>query len=103
MKSSKMLALPSSREGFGMVVLEAKACGLPVLTVNEPRNAARHLVKDGSGDKVTEVNPESIAKGILELLENRAATVPGQGIERYDWRIITAEVEDAFSLSNNIK
>lgn len=103
MKSSKMLALPSSREGFGMVVLEAKACGLPVLTVDEPRNAARHLVKDGKGDKITEVNPTSIAKGISELLENRAAAGQKQGIERYDWRIITAEVEDAYALNNNLK
>ena len=44
MKSSKVFVLPSTREGFGMVVIEANACGIPVVTVNHPMNAAVDLV-----------------------------------------------------------
>ena len=40
MKSSKVFVLPSTREGFGMVVIEANACGIPVVTINHPMNAA---------------------------------------------------------------
>lgn len=48
-KSSKILVLPSSREGFGMVVIEAFACSVPVITVKCRRNAAYELVSDKTG------------------------------------------------------
>lgn len=48
-KSSKVLALPSSREGFGMVVIEAFACSVPVITVKSERNAASLLVNEKTG------------------------------------------------------
>lgn len=101
MKSSQMFVLPSSREGFGIVVLEAKACGLPVLTVNEPQNAARHLMYTASGDKVTELNPESIAQGIVSILSNHDAKMVGQEMEEYDWRRIAEQIEKIFDLRNN--
>ena len=47
MKSSKVFVLPSTREGFGIVVIEANACGFPVVVVNHKMNAATDLVVDG--------------------------------------------------------
>jgi len=47
LRGSRVLALPSVREGYGMIALEAAAHGVPVVTVNHPRNAARHLVQHG--------------------------------------------------------
>ncbi len=44
MKSSKVFVLPSTREGFGIVVIEANACGLPVVVVDHEMNAATDLV-----------------------------------------------------------
>ena len=41
LRSARVLALPSVREGFGMIGLEAAAHGVPVVTVDHERNAAQ--------------------------------------------------------------
>lgn len=41
------LVLPSRREGYGMVVVEASARGTPSVVVSGPDNAATELVDDG--------------------------------------------------------
>ena len=46
-KSAKVMIQPSEREGFGITVVEANACGLPVFVISYPDNASAELVKDG--------------------------------------------------------
>ena len=46
MKSSKVFVLPSTREGFGIVVIEANASGLPVVVVDNDMNAACNLINN---------------------------------------------------------
>jgi glycosyltransferase involved in cell wall biosynthesis len=41
------MLLPSRREGYGLIVVEASACGTPSIVVREPDNAAVELVEDG--------------------------------------------------------
>ena len=41
------LALPSVREGYGLIVVEAAAHGCPAVVVDHPDNAAVELVVDG--------------------------------------------------------
>ena len=72
LESSKVLAVPSLREGFGMIVLEAAAHGVPVVTVDHPRNAARHLIRHGvTGLSVPPV-PSAFADALQSLLEDEA-------------------------------
>jgi glycosyltransferase involved in cell wall biosynthesis len=68
--SSKVFVLPSSREGFGMAVLEANALGVPVITVNEKDNAAKELVKNGRNGFVCRLDEKEIAGKIDFLLKN---------------------------------
>lgn len=69
--SSKVLALPSIREGFGMVALEAAALGIPVVTVDHPRNAVSHLVEHGVTGFSVPPDPRAFADALQKLLEDR--------------------------------
>jgi glycosyltransferase involved in cell wall biosynthesis len=62
------LALPSSREGYGLVVVEAAALGVPSVVVRGPDNAAAELVKEGENGAVAEsADPEDLAAAILRV------------------------------------
>lgn len=90
MKSSKVFVLPSTREGFGIVALEANACGLPVVTVNHRRNAACDFI-NGENGFVCELSAEDIAEKILIGLE-MGKVMKRKCIEnamKYDWDRIT--------------
>jgi glycosyltransferase involved in cell wall biosynthesis len=72
LESAKVLALPSLREGFGMIALEASAHGVPVVTVDHPRNAARHLVQHGVTGLSVPPEPGAFAGALQTLLEDDA-------------------------------
>jgi len=97
MKVSKVFALPSTREGFGITILEAYACGLRVVTVKHPNNAAQYLVKSGSGI-VCRPTSEDIAKAIKTLLENsmeQTAEFDGAAV---DWARNASALKEAYGL-----
>ena len=64
---ASLLAFPSLHEGFGIPVIEAMACGVPVLTSNVS------ALPEVAGDAAILVDPysvESIANGILAILSD---------------------------------
>ena len=70
LRSARMLALPSVREGFGIIGLEAAAHGVPVVTVDHERNAAKHLVSHGVTGLCVPPTPELFADALQSLLED---------------------------------
>lgn len=85
LRSSGVFVLPSEREGFGTVVIEANAAGVPVITVNCPNNAAKDLIEKGVNGVVAELTAEDIAKNIIYVLENRDSFNPARTISMYNW------------------
>jgi glycosyltransferase involved in cell wall biosynthesis len=62
------LLLPSEREGYGLVVVEAAARGTPSILVDSPNNAATALVTCGINGYVADsAKPLALATAILNL------------------------------------
>ena len=62
------LALPSRREGYGLVVVEAAALGVPSVVVRYPDNAATELVEEGENGAVADsAEPAELAAAILRV------------------------------------
>jgi len=99
-KSSKVFVLPSTREGFGIVVIEANACGIPVITVNHKDNAAKYLIEEERNGFICQLNEEEIAKKILRVLINNSGSemqkVCMDLAKRYDWGKIVDEIEEVY-------
>jgi glycosyltransferase involved in cell wall biosynthesis len=64
------MVLPSRREGYGMVVVEAAAAGTPSVVVAGPDNAAVELIEEGeNGFVARSTAPGDLAEAILKVRE----------------------------------
>jgi glycosyltransferase involved in cell wall biosynthesis len=94
MKASRVFCLPSLREGFGIVVLEALGCGTPVVTTDVPANAAKDLILEGVDGSVVSPNGASLAQALSHWISSpRPKHIKGK-TAAYDWnRIAEAQAE----------
>jgi glycosyltransferase involved in cell wall biosynthesis len=70
LREALCMLLPSKREGYGMVVVEASARGTPSIVIAGQDNAATELVEDGvNGVIVDRDRPEAIADAIARIDE----------------------------------
>ena len=98
MQRSKLLVLPSLREGYGLVVAEALATGCQVITTSSPLNAARFLAEEFGG-RVIDPEPQELAETIATELENWHFDVhKTQGVRAKinSWETVASRIEILF-------
>lgn len=99
MRSAKLFVSPSTREGFGIVAIEANACGLPVITINHEHNAARNIIANGENGIVCDLNEQAIALAAEHLLQTRKeAEFYSAYAAKYDWGSIFEEIKNAYHI-----
>jgi glycosyltransferase involved in cell wall biosynthesis len=99
MKASRVFAFPSTREGFGMVVLEANGCGLPVITTDHLQNAARFLIKEGLNGKTISLSKENLATVIdMYLTMKLNPTSYASFLKQYNWDNLVQRVEYIYTI-----
>jgi L-malate glycosyltransferase len=103
LKAASLLVLPSIREGFGITVAEAQACGTVPLVVRSPTSGAPDLVRDGIDGAICNPTPAALADAIAALLADpdrlasmarRARTVA----RRYNWNVLADQMEEVYAV-----
>ncbi len=95
-----VFVLPSYTENFGISVVEAMACGLPVI-ISDKVNIWREVAESGAG-KVAPCDPDRFAEIILDLLDNpemaKQMGRKGKALvkKRFQWSKIALALEDAY-------
>jgi glycosyltransferase involved in cell wall biosynthesis len=84
MAAADLFALSSHFEGFGNVIVEAMACGTPVVATDCPYGP-REIIEDGENGLLVEpASAASLARGILRVLrdEGLKRRLTSKGLER---------------------
>ena len=99
-RDSTVCCVPSFGEAFGLVALEAMACGRPV--VGTDASGLAHLITDKGGIKVRAGDYQALAQALLRILENpELARSMGEhnrkiAEQRYAWPSVVMRVEEAY-------
>jgi D-inositol-3-phosphate glycosyltransferase len=96
-RAADALVLPSHYESFGLVVLEALACGTPVIATRV--GAVEDIIRPGvNGWVVAENSPASLAEGMRRVLEQRhtqkatADSIRATAAD-YDWGFVVGSID----------
>lgn len=90
--------LPSRRESFGIVLVEALACGCPILATDAPFGP-REILRDGKYGKLVAVkSPADLVSGIEALLDGKIARAPDEAWQRFTLEAAVARYEKGIGL-----
>jgi glycosyltransferase involved in cell wall biosynthesis len=94
-RGARCVAYVSLYEGFGLPVLEAMACGAPVVAA---QTGALEEVSGNAAVLVDPLDPDAIAAGLTEAID-RGEELRMRGLERaraFDWARVAQETEAVY-------
>ncbi len=100
MNQAEVFVHPSLSEGFPVTIIEAMACGLPIVATNV--GGIPNIVEEGvNGYLVNAKSPDEMAERILFLLQNdemreRMSANNREKAELFTWDKIAIRVEDEY-------
>jgi glycosyltransferase involved in cell wall biosynthesis len=98
MAESAVLVLPSRRESFGAVLVEALACGTPVVATR--CGGPEDIVNDHVGRLVPTDNAEALTEALADILDHPRQFDPIQlrayALDRFGWERVAALNVDAY-------
>jgi L-malate glycosyltransferase len=99
LKACRVLVAPSEREGFGITVIEAWACGLPAVVCTGEENAMVELIDQPFKGRLASASAASIAAACLELLERPRESYQQRlmaAAAEYDWARVARRLEAVY-------
>lgn len=94
MRAGRVFALPSEREGFGIVVLEALAADCDVVTTDGPHNLSTALVSRSARGTVCRASAEALADAIIARLADESPRADDPWLADYGWDRVADSVEE---------
>jgi glycosyltransferase involved in cell wall biosynthesis len=95
-RAADLLVYPSFNETFGLPILEAMACGCPVVTSNV---SSMPEIAGGAAILADPHDPSSIARSILEITHSGGSGMQASGIRRaqqFTWGAVAAQTLDVY-------
>ena len=100
LNAADLLVLPSVAEAFGLVLVEAMACGLPVLAADA--HGPAQIVAPGTGWLVPADDEQALTEALLSAACNpserrqRGERACRHSRSNYGWPMITARIADVY-------
>lgn len=98
-RAADAVLMPSRSESFGLVALEAQACGTPV--VGADVGGLGDILRNGGGTVVAAHDPDAYARAVLPYLvdsnaRNAASDAAVRSAQTYSWRQTTQQTLDIY-------
>jgi glycosyltransferase involved in cell wall biosynthesis len=98
---SSIYVLSSRFEGFGMVLIEAMACGVPCVSFDCPYGPSDIIANNEDGFLVENGNSDALANKLNELIENESirkefGKAAKENVQRFQPEIILNQWDDLF-------